>query len=265
MLVTADKILVHFNTDDISVYRLKNNTLKALVRERVLFEKNSMAEILLEKIDIFLVNLEETVGVVNNERIRLYATGIFQSLTQENKTRLIIHIFVNWGLYFNIVSPDLEQFYEQMSMSAYNSKNIIEGLVKQEFRKVVICGSFQNHLNDIGDVMTIMQNHNVDVLSPWTTKVVPETLETDFILLEGQEPLVNKRDAWTHKYEHMRKMKQSDAIIVCNPDGLVGKGTMFEFGFIVGISKRIIFTDRPKALSLPFPFEVGLNILTKKV
>ena len=88
--------------------------------------------------------------------------------------------------------------------------------------------------------------------------IVPESLGTDFILLEGQE-LVNERDAWRHKYDHMNKFKKADAIIVCNPDGRIGKGTMFEFGFMVACSKRVIFTNEPSNISIPFPYEIGLN------
>lgn len=137
-------------------------------------------------------------------------------------------------------------------------KNVIKSLIHQEFRKVVICGSFQQHLKEIGDVNTILHSRGITVLSPWTLKVVPETIGTDFILLEGQE-LKNARDSWRHKYEHMEKFRQSDAIIVCNPGGEIGKGTMFEFGFMVAISKRIIFTEEPKDLSISFPYEIGLN------
>lgn len=259
MFAIEDKMLVHFNEKSISIYSLKDNALKMITEEHVTFEEYSITEKLLEKIDTFLANLEEYVGVVNNERIRLYATGVFQKFAQVDQTKLVIHVFVNCGLYFNIIQPELEQFYLEKSMSVYGVKNIMEGLIHQEFRKVVVCGSFQQHLKDIGDIMTVLQKRNIDVLSPWTTKVVPETLGTDFILLEGQE-LINKRDAWRHKYEHMDKFRQSDAIIVCNPDGRIGKGTIFEFGFMVAISKRIIFTERPEGLSsIPFPYEVGLN------
>lgn len=259
MLAVNDKVLVHFNTNCISIYSLKDNTLKILKKEYVTFEESSITEMTLEKINKFLDNLEAYAGAINNERIRLYATGIFQNFTQPDQTRLIIHIYVDYGLYFNIVQSELEQFYLEKSMSIYGSKDMMKGLINQEFRKVVICGSFQQHLKDIGNVMDVLQNRDITVLSPWTTKIVPETLGTDFILLEGQEPLKNKRDAWRHKYEHMEKFRQSDAIIVCNPDGLVGKGTMFEFGFMVAIYKRIIFTEKPKDLSIPFPYEVGLN------
>lgn len=81
---------------------------------------------------------------------------------------------------------------------------------------------------------------------------------SDFILLEGQT-LVNERDAWRHKYDHMNKFIKADAIVVCNPGGIIGQGTMFEFGFMTAHAKRIIFTEEPKGLSILFPCEIGLN------
>lgn len=115
-------------------------------------------------------------------------------------------------------------------------------------------------MQEIGNIIEILNKRNIQVLSPWTMDIVPESLGTDFILLEGQE-LVNERDAWRHKYDHMNKFKKADAIIVCNPEGRIGKGTMFEFGFMVAYSKRIIFTNEPKDLSISFPYEIGLNFM----
>lgn len=259
MLVTKEKVLVHFNTDEISAYRLNDDKLTLIDSAPASFNESPVIEMLLNTIDDYMDKLRGHVKMIDNEHTRLYATGMFQRLSPEAQTKIIIHVYVEYGLYFSIVPFELEQFYVENSMSVYGSQNMMKGLVYREFRNVVICGSFQQHLNEIGDVMTILQKRNIVVLSPWTTKVVPETLGTDFILLEGQAPLKNKRDAWSHKYEHMNKFRQSDAIVVCNPDGLIGKGTMFEFGFMVAHSKRIIFTERPQNLSIPFPYEVGLN------
>ena len=113
-------------------------------------------------------------------------------------------------------------------------------------------------MKEIGSLMYALEKRNIKVLSPLTQKIVSETLGTDFILLEGQE-LINSRDSWRHKYDHMNKFTKSDAIIVCNPNGIVGKGTLFEFGFMIAYSKRIIFTEEPKNLTISFPYEVGLN------
>lgn len=259
MLFTEDKLLIHFSTDRICTYVLKENALTLLRTESVTFVDTTVTEAMMDQIDQYFATLPNYAGEINNERVRIYATGIFQEIAQDEKIELVNQVFVNHGLYFNIVAPDLEQFYLESSSSNDGSHNVIAGIVHQEFRKVVVCGSFQQHLDDIGEVMSILEQRNITVLSPWTTKIVPETLGTDFILLEGQEPLKNKRDAWTHKYIHMKKFRQSDAIIICNPDGTVGKGTMFEFGYMVAHAKRIIFTERPTELSIPFPYEIGLN------
>lgn len=260
MVVTEEKVLVHFNTSVISIYILKNNVLKMLSKEQVSFISDSVTEILLGQIDKFLDDLGKRVGKVNNERVRLYATGIFQNFTQSDQTKLIIHCFVNHGLYFNIIQPELEQFYLEKSISIYGSKNIMEGLNYQEFRNVVICGSFEHSLKYIDDVFNVLKKRNITVLSPRTTKVKPETIGSDFILFDYQDGLKNERDTWRHKYEHMDKCRQSDAVIICNPNGIIGsEGTVFEFGFMVAYSKRIIFTEKPKELSVIFPYEVGLN------
>jgi len=258
MLITKNKVLIHFNTNNITVYNLKDNTLKVVGEERVIFGESFDIETLSENIGKFLDTLHELVGVINNECVRLYATGIFQTGSQPEQTKLMIQIFVNYGLYFNIIQPDLEQFYLEKSIAVHGYKNMMEGLICQEFRKVVVAGSIQNHLEDIGEVMTTLQKRNITVLFPTTTKVVPETLGTDFFLLEGQK-LKNRRDGWRLQYEQMDKYKQSDAIIVCNPAGLTGQGVVLEFGFMVAISKRIIFTEKPKNLSIVFPYEIGLN------
>lgn len=57
----------------------------------------------------------------------------------------------------------------------------------------------------------------------------------------------------------MEKFRNVDAIIVCNPGGIVGQGTTFEFGYMIANSKRIIFLEEPQNILIPFPYEVGLN------
>lgn len=253
-----NKIFVHFDTNNVNIYELKNNSLILLKQQQLFFNETLVNEELYKKIDNFLKDLNNIVGEVDNERIRIYATGLFQEFSKEEQNQLVIHVYVTSGLYFNIVQPDLEQFYLEKSFELSGKRNMFEGLISQEFRKVVICGSFQQNIEEISQIMDSLNKRNIQVLSPWTKNVVPETIGTDFILLEGQE-LVNERDAWRHKFDHMNKFVKSDAIIVCNPDGRVGKGTMFEFGFMIAHSKRIIFTNNPKDLSILFPYEVGLN------
>ena len=260
MIEKDSKILVHFDTNDTSIYQLKRDSISLIKKERVFFNETLIHDELFKNIDYVIEKLRMIVEKVDNESVRLYATGVFQEFSEEEQTQLIIHVFVNSGLCFNIVKPDLEQFYIEKGLKKSNEKNIINGIVQQEFRKVVICGSFQQNMQEIGNIIEILNKRNIQILSPWTMDIVPESLGTDFILLEGQE-LVNERDGWRHKYDHMNKFKKADAIIVCNPEGRIGNGTMFEFGFMVAYSKRIIFTNEPKDLSITFPYEIGLNFM----
>lgn len=106
-----DKIFVHFNTNYISIYQLEQKTFRLLKKKQVFFNETLVNNELLKKIDNFLDELRDVVGVVDNKRVRLYATGIFQEFSQEEQMQLVIHIFVVSGLYFNIVPHDLEKFY----------------------------------------------------------------------------------------------------------------------------------------------------------
>ena len=258
MLKDNEKILIHFDTNDVKIYKLANSNITLLEHKQIFFNETLVNEELFKKINFVLEEVNNKYQELNNEKIKIYATGIFQEFSKEEQEQLRIHVYVVSGLYFNIIKPDLENFYLEKSLELTGKKDLFTGLLHQEFRKVVVCGSFQQNMKEIGAMMDCLNKRNIQVLSPWTQKIVPETVGTDFVLLEGQE-LVNKRDSWRHKYDHMNKFTKSDAIIVCNPNGIVGKGTLFEFGFMIANYKRIIFTEEPKNLTIAFPYEVGLN------
>ena len=259
MEVKYDKIFVHFDTNEVNIYTILDGKLNLFKKQQIFFNETLVNNELIDKIDTLLNDLSNIVGDLNSKTTRLYATGIFQEFSQEEQMQIIIHIYVSNGLYFNIIQSDLEQFYLLKSFESKGDKNLFHGLILQEFRRVVVCGSFQKHMKEINALIDVLKKQNIQVLSPWTQNVVLESLGTDFILLEGQS-LVNERDAWRHKYDHMNKFSKADAIVVCNPGGTIGKGTMFEFGFMIARAKRIIFTEEPKGLSILFPYEVGLNI-----
>lgn len=252
-----EKVYILFDTNEVSVYKYANE-LELIKKEQLFINETLISNELFNKIDNFIAGLKSFIGEADNKKVRLFAKGIFQEFSEEEQKQLVIHVYVTTGLYFNIIKPDLEKFYIEKSIEFNGTKNIVEGFVHQEFRKVVICGSFQKHMKEINELMDKLNEYNIEILSPWTKEVVQETLGTDFILLRGQE-LLNERDSWRHKFDHMNKFIKADAIIVCNPNGTIGKGTMFEFGFMTAYSKRIIFTEEPKDLSIMFPFEIGLD------
>lgn len=117
-----NKLLIHFNTNDIIIYNLKDNKINTLDNKYVNFEENDDQKIILEKINKFLNTLEKYTDIVDNQHIRLYATGIFQKFTQSEQDKLVNSIFIDYGLYFNIVQQDLEQFYLEKSVLIGESK-----------------------------------------------------------------------------------------------------------------------------------------------
>ena len=258
MAFTENKLLVLFDTNTVSIYDIKDGILKMLYEENITFERSFIADEKFQNIDGIFDDLKKYTDMINNQYVRLYAIGIFQALGRTEAAGLINHIYVYYGLYFNIIQPDLERFYLEKSVLVNGRESVIAGLVHQEFRDVVVCGSFKHAIKEIDDIIKIMYSQNINVLSPTTTRLRPETLGSKFVLFEGQE-LINERDAWRHQYKHISQFIKADAIVVCNPNGVVGKGALFELGYLVAISKRIIFMEEPKDLTFFFPYEVGLN------
>lgn len=258
-MATEDRTLVHFDSERASVYRSGSGKLKLLQSERLAFEDTLDSEALADRVGAFCAGLTEFSEVVDKRTTRLYATGVFQQLPQPEADALVNAVYVDTGLYFNVVRPGLEQSYREAGGSACGSNDMVEGLLRREFRKAVVCGSFQQSLPYIEATIARLRETGTVVLSPRSTRIKPETEGTDFILFDYQDPLKNDRDTWRHKYMHMAAFRQADAVVVCNPGGVVGKGTIFELGFLAAISQRVIFTEEPVGVSVQFPCEVGLQ------
>ncbi len=253
-------VLVHFGTSHVRAYRVQDGILKKIAGRCHLIDDTLAAEVIAEAAVESWNVLREDIGTSGDDRVRVYATGKFQSLPQADATSLVIGFFVGSGLYFNIVPPDLEDFYLRNSGNSEDASAMIDGILRQEFRNVVVCGSFQQSLEYIERVIDRLRGRGATVLSPPSTRIKPETMGTDFVLFDYQDHLENERDTWRHKYIHMGKFRQADAVIVCNPGGRIGQGTLFELGFMTAASRRVIFTERPAGLSVLFPSEVGLNV-----
>lgn len=259
-----NKILLHFNSLEVKIYISNDNKLKLISCKQIDFkngfnQKSGLSKNKLKELDDFFETLTEYTNTVNSQSVKLYATGIFQNLEPLAKEMLINYIYINHNLFFNIVEKDLESFYIDNSNSAHTTKDMINGLMIQEFRSVVMCGSFRKYINDISGLIKKLEEKEIKILSPFSTDITIESRNQEFVLFAGEE-LKNERDSWRIKHGHMRKFIEADAIIVCNPTGYFGEGTIFELGYIAALNnKRIIFIEEPKNFSIQFPYEVGLN------
>jgi hypothetical protein len=136
-----------------------------------------------------------------------------------------------------------------------SDSNIIHGIVRQEFRHVTLSGSFTKHLDYILEIKNKLEASGVIVLSPRFN--VPKKPGTEFAVFQGEEGLSPLE---LERY-HLNSIKNSDALIVCNPNGYVSASALLEIGFAHSLGKRIIFTEKPEEFILNnLPFEVGLLI-----
>lgn len=134
-----------------------------------------------------------------------------------------------------------------------SNSNLINGVSRQEFRHVVISGSFRKHLEYILKVRKQLAENGTEVLSPRFTE--PKNPGEEFVVFSGEEgmsPLELER-------HHLRSIEECDALIVCDPDGYVGASALIEIGYAQALGKRIIFVEKPEEFMLnTLPAEIGL-------
>lgn len=150
------------------------------------------------------------------------------------------------------IAQAISEFYGIDTLIPSNS-NLLDGVARQEFRKVTISGSFRKYLDYILKIRTDLKSRGAVVLSP--RFVEPKNPGDEFVVFageEGESPLVSER-------HHLNSIQLSDALIVCDPDGYVGASALIEIGFAQSLGKRIIFTEKPLEFMLvTLPSEVGI-------
>jgi len=136
-----------------------------------------------------------------------------------------------------------------------SDSNMAHGIWRQEFRNVVLSGSFRKHLDYILKIKKQLSAQNIQVLSPRFDE--PKNPGQEFVVFKGEEglsPLELER-------HHLNMIDKSDALIVCASGGYVGASALIEIGYAQALGKRIIFTERPSEFMLQtLPAEIGLYL-----
>ncbi len=134
-----------------------------------------------------------------------------------------------------------------------SDSNIINGVMRQELRYVTISGNFRKHLDYILKIKKELESKGIEVLSPKFTK--PKNPGEKFVVFDGEEGL---NPLELERY-HLKSISQSDALIVCDPEGYVGASALLEIGFANAIGKRVILVEKPEEFMLnTLPAEIGL-------
>lgn len=120
-----------------------------------------------------------------------------------------------------------------------SNANLIDGVNIQELRNVVVCGSFNKHLAKISNLIGILRNKGIDVLSPLNTDVVG--YERGFVLFVDDN--VVNHCTWSVEALHLKAIESCDAVVVCNYNEYVGTKTALEIGYAYKCEKKIIFLE----------------------
>ena len=136
-----------------------------------------------------------------------------------------------------------------------SDSNLIDGVCLQEFRNVVVCGSFNKYMNSIKKLSNCLKMNNVSILSPAKTEVVSS--ESGFVLFHG-EKVINEC-TWPIERKHLIAIEECDAVLICNYDNYIGRSTSTEIGYAIAYGKKIVFLENNKSVDdFNFPCEIGL-------
>lgn len=143
-----------------------------------------------------------------------------------------------------------------------SDSNLIDGVNVQEAKNVVICGSFNKHLNQIERLIQKLKDNGISVLSPRSTEVIGS--EEDFILFK--DDVVENHNTWSVEELHLKAIDQCDFVIACNFENYIGISTTFELEHAYRVNKKIVFIEDNEIADsfgkrinvYPMPCEVGI-------
>jgi len=211
-----------------------------------------LANYALEKNNLFKDNDHPSIITISNFAKR--NKEIFKKITLEKIESLMPDNpkWMHGARGCSIIAQAICEKYGIKTIIPSNS-NIINGAVRQEFRYVTISGSFRKHLNYILKIKKDLERQGAEVLSPRFTE--PKNPDERFIIFVGEEGLSPLE---LERY-HLKSISESDALIVCDPEGHVGASALIEIGFANAVGKRIIFIEKPEEFMLnTLPAEIGL-------
>lgn len=112
------EVLIDIGSSTIKVYQLKQEKLLPLLQRTIPFKNKFNPEIgISEENKKELFELIAAVKGQNKEaKIKIFATAVFRKLTPEARLRFVDEFFKRTGLFFNIISQDLENFYLEMAL-----------------------------------------------------------------------------------------------------------------------------------------------------
>lgn len=111
-------IIINIGSTSVKVYKIEGEETELLLVDSIDFKENFDPEggLSNKKKEKLFELIEEIKKKHEDEKIKIIATGLFRKLASEAKRSLIDDFFMRTGLYLNIISQDLENFYLEKAL-----------------------------------------------------------------------------------------------------------------------------------------------------
>jgi hypothetical protein len=136
-----------------------------------------------------------------------------------------------------------------------SDSNLIDGVNIQEAKNVVVCGSFNKHLQEISGLIDNLRKRGIIVLSPQNLDVVGS--KDGFILFKGD--IIENHRTWSVESQHLQAIEKCDIVIACNFNGYIGTKTALEIGYAYKCGKKVVFIENNAIIAdFDIPSEIHL-------
>src|SRR3989344_2628284 len=114
--ISPSRILLDIGSSTVKVY--KHEGVELIATKSIPFKKNFTPEVGIIESD--KNELYEFIKAIKDENpgsiIKIYATAVFRKLSDLQRKEFVDEFFDRTGLYFNIISQELESFYLEVSL-----------------------------------------------------------------------------------------------------------------------------------------------------
>ncbi len=122
---SQEKILLDVGSSTVKVYKLLDGNLSLTFSRSLPFKENFSEDVGIS--DENKTQLYELVSEIQDRNkdipIKIYATALFRKMTPKARELFIDEFYERTGLYFNIISQDLESFYLELALVGKYPKN----------------------------------------------------------------------------------------------------------------------------------------------
>ena len=116
---------------------------------------------------------------------------------------------------------------------------------------IAIIGSFQKYYDEICNLIQEYSSQGITITSPYKSIIVDtrnKVGESGFVVFAADDKTLSDAEI---QMDTLKKILNSDAVYVYNPEGYVGRTTCYEIGVIISKRVPLYFLAKPQDVPIP--------------